>query len=331
MIKNPSQLLERFRNAEGQEVSVDYFLYSCWEHEDLLKSKGKLNDYNGFKVGEHVHLDLSKQVKKLADWYLSEYSELGATQTVDFSRLDEVVKPSVLLHFDFLALVGEHLKAEISQDDRDRLWADVANILEGVFGRTGQLIWRYLKWSLDPVKEEVIEAGSRPPVGKYAPSYSSRPSPASGGSGGRDQRSKDGRPQGKSGPSRDSRPAPRGERPARNANPRNGAARPEGSRPQHSDDKPGRARNRDSRRPRSDEGSKLSAEAEADLLKEVLEGIQKIREGGATTQTLTPQNSFRRRIQHQMVANEGLFSHSTGDGPTRAVTISSVPVEVGDE
>ncbi len=68
-------------------------------------------------------------------------------------------------------------------------------------------------------------------------------------------------------------------------------------------------------------GLQKTASLEGDALKEVRQAIEDIQLGKVESVQLSPQSAYIRRLQHEMISEAQLASHSSGNEPRRRVTV----------
>ncbi len=314
-------------DGRGPEiVSIDYFLYTCFEHENTIRARPQNAD-----VRWPLALACSKQeipdevrdnsletlLDNVSRWYLERTPQLNIASSLSLENLADIVPVFMLLIKDIDAIVkaktGDYLPS-YETGTNDPVWLAVNSAFSKNFSNLEKMYLRFLHWSHASQPEQMdSEPGNRPPVGRFAPRR-----PRLGG--GNDKRQGGNR-------------APRhgGER---NSNDRNGNTKP---RERNGNDRNGNrggdsSRSRsDSQRERTNKGGrdrgksrefKKDAALERESLKEVLIAVQKLNsEPSLMEYRLAPTNSYYRRLQHKQIAEEGLFSISEGDGPDRAVVV----------
>ncbi|MEN9834124.1 MAG: hypothetical protein RL011_317 [Pseudomonadota bacterium] len=336
-IETPIEVTKKQRvlAARGNEVPIDYFLYSCLEQERLERAQGGTTptvQWPELSTSSDKVLDSSapfeSQVPKLCQWYSDRFPELTSNRKIDHEQLVEVVPAFVAMCRDIAALFKLKSERELPslpvKEGEDRSpWDVIEDTIRRYFSSNSHLFLRFLSWAHGVEKVEEFAPGSRPPVGRYAPP----PLPRSGS---RDRDARPGRHDRDARPGRHDRPSGgkgRGDRGGKQEKPE---YRPRQDRPA----RPDRDRNRSNpnqkdqgpqhdqrRRPRKndEETAKLTEKA----LAEVSQAISTIRTDSSVHEiTLLPTNSFYRRIQHQEVVDAGFVSNSVGEGADRAVKIT---------
>jgi len=282
-------------DMEGDRLSLDLFLFNCFNYEQLAKSKR-----SSMVTPNLVDLELTpasavgeistQQIGEIWQKVTSEHQATIKQIAIDFRNLSDYSGCIVELFYNI-----EKLLPEDREDNA--LNALVERIVETCFSHlestSKKLVEFYLRWSLVPIKREAEVVGDRPPVGRFAPA---KPRPDRGSKGDRGGR-------GDKGPSR----SDRGPRRDRNSNQK---------------PRPNRDQNRNSKRNDGPPRQRKSEISEADLLKEIIKGCKELRENSNLSEfPLAPQNSYNRRRQHQLIGEEGFGSNSSGDGDNRHVVI----------
>ena len=335
--KGPS-IRERFRAAATKEVVLDYFLYSCFEYE---KAKGENAFLPRYPQRPAAGTDWDESLRNMLQYYKGAYSALGKATLMNHELMEDLLPAFVTMAKDFREIVqaatGEPVPPFKSNAGAVQVpfWAKAHAMIVSEFPDHGKFLLRYLEWTHGFFEEEKYEPGSRPPVGKYAPSYRERHGtapPPRGGSGGPGRGGDRGPPRG------GDRGPPRGgggDRGPRSDGPRDGGRgrdgggrsgpggpsgprhdRPRGAGHDGRQDSPGRDR---PDRDRPEKSEKLEAEA----FKEVSDGIQFLKDNpGQREFALKPANSYYRRLQHQTAVEQGFNSRSAGEGNDRTVVIS---------
>lgn len=330
---NKGSFKQKVIESRGKEVPMDYFLYSCLEHERTAQAvRGDDVDETGWPVlasyiadtssdTEFASMPLAGLLTRLCAWYRDTYEALTEIRVIDYESLLEVVEPLVRLNKDISLLyktrTGEDLPDYEGSVGNNKFWDDIISTVGEYFRNHAHLYVRYIQWSHAAIEEEDFIPGDRPPVGRFAPRYSSSRPPSDGPRGG-------GRPErggrdGRSGGRGNDRRPPRGD-----------ARPPRGDR----NDRGDRGGDRGDRGPRRDkrggEGRKHREDVDAKLMDEAMAEVDRAIESLRSDESmdevlLKPQNSFYRRIQHQKIVDSGYHSFSVGEGPDRAVRVARRP------
>lgn len=321
---------QRIIEAKGKEVSPDYFLFSCLEHERTVKAQkdhgSEVVQWPPFAEGADLPASLEGKstkelLREMAGWYRTNFKEMSDGRAIDHEMLVEVVGPLVAFSSDidrlYKAKNGDDIPDYGASFGNNMIWEDVEAIVNEQFGAHSHLFNQFIQWSHAAEPEDRSEPGSRPPVGRHAPRFrSSGPRDTRGPrTGGRD------RPPARGG----DRPPPRADRPP----PRGGdrGPRPERGGPQADGPRRGRGGERgksNDRGPRGPRGPRTdSAQLEASAMQDVQNAMKTLeKDSGVVDVTLKPTNSFYRRLQHQTAVEAGYESHSVGEGNSRAVCIA---------
>ena len=277
------------RNHSTDKVTIDYFLYSCFEYENLVRHRPIPPDLRWKLNKESIELGdstLTQLLDEIIQWYLEKFPILKESQDLDMENLGEVVPAFILLTQDMDTMInfktGDYLPAyEQGEAEQEPIWSDINEAFTKNFPKLENMFLRYLHWSHASQPQEVdIPAGSRPPVGRYAPNFRRMSSSGNTNKGG-----------------------PRDKRNNRNDQ-RKGASK------------------KQNKRPYSNQNKKSDAKLEKESLKQVLLAVQKLNQNSDLHEyRLPPANSFYRRLQHQQIKDEGLFSKSVGEGNERAVVV----------
>lgn len=331
---------QRVLEAQGKEVPLDLFLFSCLEHERILKVKAGSgapiirwpvlgSESSNAPTEDLSAASLDSLVTRLFAWYQEEIPALSDRHILDHERLMEVIPGVVALNQDLDKIYRGNTNTSAPGFDgptgNHKFWDDVVAAVKKNFSTYENYIVRYIAWSHGVEKVETFAPGSRPPVGRYAP-----PPLRLGGD----------RDRGRGGPrSGGDRGGPRsggggGDRPPRPANfgGEGGDRAPREDRPPREDrgPRPDRAP-REDRGPRPDRGPRRGNGGNDDqtakltdaAMAEVDQALASLRDNPSMGEVvLKPTNSFYRRIQHQKIVDAGFNSASVGEGPDRAVKVA---------
>jgi hypothetical protein len=331
--------LQQIKENPETPVSMDYFLYSCYELEKMAKTTPEIlggEQRWPLAVGraqppqgnnENVFSLLSEAI----EWYKTQYPTLAEAPTLTFAILADAVNALIMLEKDLEFLHERYARSAIPSirlnDERthnDPFWMSIRDCFQETLPNLQPFFIRYLHWCYSE-EAHALEIGDRPPVGQFDPyfrkSSGMRGRPGSGGrpggGGGRDSSSR-------SGPGREGgRGGPGGGRGGRDGGRDGGGGRDRGGRDRGpgGGDRGGRDRDRAPRRPEIDE--KTEAQLQGEALADVSDAISQLKSDTQLTEVrLKPRNSFYRRIQHQKVNDEGYESTSVGEGPKRTLVIT---------
>jgi hypothetical protein len=333
-VAEPS-MKQRVELALGKNVPIDYFLFSCLEHERTLRAQfGEELPTGGrwpLMVGATIEncpatfkeYNLPELLSRMCGWYAAQYPELVEEIPLDHVILNQVVAPFMNFTIDVAELV--YLKTQTSlpshnadTPESNKVWKSIAQTMQDVFpGYHGYFI-RFLKWAFADIEPEDFEPGSRPPVGKNMPNFraianAQNPAPQKqhqrGSSGGGAPSHQNNRPR-HDGPRRDGQQNRDGQHGDRNRGPRGQGGGHQGNHSSHSNHQ----------KPKHNQ--QADSEMEKQALASVDEAISKITSGQVEEVFLKPMNSFYRRIQHQYAVDKGFESTSVGEGQERGVKVA---------
>ena len=328
---------QRIELARGKNIPIDYFLFTCLEHERTKRAQQQgeeasqqgrwpimLNATVGHAPAEFEALDLRGLLGRMCLWYAAQYPEMVEEVPLDYEMLNQVVDPFMKFVLDLSDLVLLKTEAALPAHNQDTdvsrtVWDIIAAVLKEEFPGYHAYFVRFLKWAFADIQPEEIEPGSRPPVGKNMPNFRAMRTPQQSHGGGQREHRGDHQRGGGGGQQRDQHQ--RGDRDNRGNRPQQGQGQGGGgrgpqqhqrnNRPQHSGGGGGGGHNQ-----------QADAETERLALASVDEAITKITSGESEEVFLKPMNSFYRRIQHQYAVDKGFESCSVGDGNDRGVKVS---------
>ncbi len=321
---------DRFKAAESSDVPLDYFLFSCHEAELTHRSVKKDNPVTWPSIDD-IEPDMSDDgqlrdaIQDLLSWYAAQFPQLKSPEYINFGRLAEIADPIARLSIDVRTMVskltgtdfhiGESGENE-SNPRHNQIWDILQEFVSQIFRQHSGLYLKYMQWCYEAPKNEIIEPGSRPPVGRFAPPMRSR-----GGDRGP-------RPGGGDRPPRGDHQRGGDRGGGRHQGRRDGQQGGGGNNHHRNDRGPrhrggGRDRDRGGDRPHDHARAQASAAGTEAAIAEVMEAVQRLREDANINEIpLRPANSFNRRLQHEQIKGSGFFSSSAGEGPSRAVVIS---------
>ncbi len=318
--------------AAGQEIGMDYFLFTCFEEEKtiagLVGRHLKLNNKKRYPLlatdrrGE-LNEGLSQAREALLSWYGERYPFLGGTAVLDYSIHGEMLAPFVLMLLDIRELnrlkeqpLPMRLAAE-SDLENDPAWAEVLAQLHSHFSAYYRFMIAYIAWLTKAPSTSPLDLTSVPPVGRYlqllhearrrAERKANQGSYSSGGE--RSERPSYGGP------------PPRGGEGG--GNDRNKSRSESGN--SRGFDRGPRRNDRESSYRSSErrQGGEHPQERNQEALHQVEQGVNTLKKNSLLKELiLPPQNSFVRREQHQRVKELGFTSSSTGEEDGRAVKIT---------
>ena len=333
---------ERVELQRGRNVPIDYFLFTCLEHErtqrataaaagegadEVVLNKGRWPIMVGATLetlpGELKSMDLKGLMGRMSLWYAAQYPEMVEETPLDHIMLNNIVEPFMKFTLDLADLVllktGTALPAHNAETDESKeVWATISVVLKEEFPGYYAYFDRVLRWAFADVEPEEIEEGSRPPVGKNMPNFRGNRQPQGGGpqhrgqhgggGGGGGHRGQQGG--GHRGQHGGGQHGGRGDR----SNHRGG----DGQRGRH------QGGGHNGRHGGGGGGHNQQADAETEklALASVDDAMAKITSGEVEEVFLKPMNSFYRRIQHQYEVDKGFESCSVGEGNERGVKVS---------
>ncbi|MGE0171468.1 MAG: R3H domain-containing nucleic acid-binding protein [Oligoflexales bacterium] len=326
-----TDFLQQIKENPETPVSMDYFLYSCYELEKMAKSTQEI--LNGEKrwplaVGraqppQKGSENIFSLLSETLEWYKTQFPELVQQKTLTFAILADAVSASVMIEKDLEFLQERYARSAIpsirlndEKTHNEPFWMSIKDCLQEALPNLEPFFLRYLHWCYSE-EANGLEIGDRPPVGQFDP-YSRRGGGMRGRTGG-------GRDGGRGGPSRDGGRGGQARDGGRGRGDR-GDRGGRGGRDGERGDRGGRGRgdrdrDRGPRRPPGDE--KTDAQYQAEALADVDNAIQQLNgDSNLNEVKLKPRNSFYRRIQHQKVNDAGFESTSVGEGAKRTLVVT---------
>lgn len=317
---------QRVELQRGRNVPVDYFLFSCLEHErtkraapqdEAQANSGRWPIMIGATLDslppELKAMDLKGLMSRMSLWYAAQYPEMMEETPLDHVMLNQIVEPFMKFTLDLADLVllktGTDLPSHNADTEESKaVWMTISQVLKEEFPGYYAYFDRFLRWAFADVEPEEIEEGSRPPVGKNMPNFrGNRPH-----GGGQQQQHQQRHGQGGGGRDRDHRGGGRDHREQRD---QRGQGRDQRGGGQHQKQRHGQG---------GGGGGQQQADAETEklALAAVDEAISRINSGEVEEVFLKPMNSFYRRIQHQYAVDKGYESCSVGEGNERGVKVA---------
>ncbi len=165
---------QRFLAKRDQPLSKDYFLYSCLEHERFLKTKQTDLPIRWDGVDRLSSADSPEEAIIAAiKWHLDADPELGQLTIVNHEACTKAV-PLVVGICQDIATINQKILSQplpeiVPGSAISDQWKSIFKVLNQKLGLLGSYAEQFLRWSYSNPVEEVVEPGSRPPVGKYAP------------------------------------------------------------------------------------------------------------------------------------------------------------------
>lgn len=168
-------------------VKLDYFLYSCFEFEQTCKAAPhralgserwpiiiKFFEDDDNSVFSSIG-NLEEQLNNCLDWYTESFTNLMTESQLDLTNINGIIPAVVFLGLDFKTVVlkdstFEELAYKESNPNKN-LWSLLESIIQKRVPSFSRQIIAYLQWAYAIKEDRQWDIGSRPPVGKYAPSY----------------------------------------------------------------------------------------------------------------------------------------------------------------
>jgi hypothetical protein len=253
--------------------------------------------------------DLGQQIEACLRWYVEQFPALVEDRSMTMENIGNLTAPSVFFCLDLKILAGadsQNTADALQASDNNAVWETIDRHLDQLLPNFSSHFKTYLRWVFVKKEEQVWEAGSRPPVGRYTP-FQRR-----------------GRPGDKGPPRRSSGGSSQGGRP------------PQGGRDRH---ERGQGGGQDRGGPRGGPRREASAgprpnnhaDQERAALDAVRLAVDELRSNPTLAEIkLDPSNSFFRRLQHKRAVAEGFHSFSTGEGMQRAVVVTREKQEQED-
>jgi hypothetical protein len=335
--QQPQQTMkQRVELQRGRNVPIDYFLYTCLEHERTKRAAGvdeAQANLGRWPImvgatleslpGELKAMDLKGLMSRMSLWYAAQYPEMMEETALDHVMLNQIVEPFMKFTLDLADLVllktGTALPAHNADTEESKaVWETIKTVLKEEFPGYYAYFDRFLRWAFADVEPEEIEEGSRPPVGKNMPNFRGNRPQGNGGGGGHQQRHGQGGGGGRDHRgNRDNRGGRGDHRDNRDNRDNRGGRDHRGGGGQHQKPRHGQGGGGG-----GGGGQQADAEIEAQALAAVDEAISKITSGEVEEVFLKPVNSFYRRIQHQYAVDKGFESCSVGEGNERGVKVA---------
>jgi hypothetical protein len=328
---------QRVELQRGNNVPIDYFLFTCLEHErtqraakidEAYVNAGRWPIMLGATLDslpvELRDMDLKGLMSRMTLWYASQYPEMVEEIPLDHLVLNQIVEPFMKFTLDLADLVllktGTALPSHNADTEESvAVWNTIKSVLKEEFLGYYAYFGRFLCWAFADIEPEEIEEGSRPPVGKNMPNF--RGNRQQIGSGPPIQRQGSGGPRQGQGP-RFGQGGGQGGGRDNNRGPRDNNRGPRDNNRDHNRDNNRNNKPRHGGGGQGGAGQPADAEIESQALAAVDDAIAKINSGAVEEVFLKPVNSFYRRIQHQYAVDKGYESCSVGDGNERGVKVA---------
>ena len=307
MTDSKKTLKQRYLQAQGRTISLDYFLFTCKEEEDTIlgtkflyvKGKGFPNKENAPQ--KDTTISIEESVDAICTWYKTTYPQLASNDVLDYQTHGALVQLFVLLKLDIDKVLKhsfERIPAPTNNTENKKPWDVIDHHFKRAFPSYSDFLIKYLDWHYQETQKKVYDFKSIPPVGRFIgllkrhfgyqafaperePSYQTRST---------HRHSRDNRETGSS-----------------------------PSHKRHRSSTPSSfSRNTD----RHETRSSSSKQEEASALQEVQQALKKFETNPSLkVVTLKAQNSYIRRMQHKKISESEFVSNSVGEGPNRALQI----------
>jgi hypothetical protein len=289
----------RFNDARGKEVPLDYFLYSCFEAELLYRHATKNSQSPVDDIESSASKDQSASTRQ-SEWtqvvqdLLKKHCDaeplLATTETIDFEKVGPISAQFVAFALELASTykfaTGTTLPVLTTESELPMIWQAIYQSIEKVTPSAAHLFQHYFAWTYSDWESPVYEIGSRPPIGRYAPPPRPRPLTTGPRSGDKESKYND----------RKSVAGPKPGKPRKGQGSRNSAPRPA--------------------TPTDDRGEQAAISA----ITTAIETLQ--RDPNLKYVDLPASNSYQRRQQHQAASERGFQTLSIGEGRERAVRVT---------
>ena len=165
---------------------MDYFLYSCFEFEQTCKATPhrSLGAERWPALVAHLEGDgprlgdigsIQEQFDACLKWYSDTFPNLISENSLNLDNINNIIPGVVFLGLDLKTIVSsdstfEELKySEVRPDTK--LWGLIEKTLKKFIPNFSRQSLAYLQWAYGEKEEKQWEIGSRPPIGRYAPSF----------------------------------------------------------------------------------------------------------------------------------------------------------------
>ena len=298
-ISDSFSIKSEYQKLSGKDVTPERFLFCCYEVSKHLKEVDinfkNTNLWPGFEAGGFEAENIDADINNLCEWYGKNQTSLKNSQPVDFDSMWHICVQLAHLEKDLSDLVkistGEVIEDHLLDEaELEGVWKTFKEALFASIPSLAEKAWRYYMWAygITPPKEQV-NLSEVPPVGRFA--------------------------------RRDNRFKKQGAQ-SRDRN-QNKSRRHPNQKDRNNGDKKNRQNFRDRNRPYDKKKHNSQDKAkEQEVVGLVGEAISALKKGNESV-TLSPQNSFFRRIQHKYANDQGFTTESVGEGKERAVKIFS--------
>ena len=165
-----------YEKKKGKEVSLDHFLFTCYDTTRQLSEidHRKQNNFTwpGFEE-DLSEISLEDGIQEMIVWYKKKYPTLSFKGTMDISKMVNVAKSLAYFERDFKNFVkvktGEYLEDHLlDQHDLAPPWTYLKQHLNDLFRGVGDKIWTYFTWAygISP-PSEMVNLSDIPPVSRF--------------------------------------------------------------------------------------------------------------------------------------------------------------------
>ena len=173
------------QQKQTKSLKLDYFLYSCFEFEQTCKATPSRSlgeerwppmvaHFEGEGETFHSMENLESRIKACLNWYKEKFPNLSIQQKLSLANISGIIPGIVFIGLDLKTLYAESnefeklIYLEINPDKK--LWSQLEQIIQAELPHFAHELTSYLKWIYIEKQPIHWEIGSRPPVGRYAPS-----------------------------------------------------------------------------------------------------------------------------------------------------------------
>ncbi|SME90003.1 R3H domain-containing nucleic acid-binding protein [Pseudobacteriovorax antillogorgiicola] len=138
-----------------------------------------LVEYFEGETGKLANLGtLEEQMQACLKWYTETFNYLITENTLNLSNINGIIPGVVFIGLDLRTLVANDNTHEVLVYNEARPNHELWNLIEKVLKKSipgfSKQTLAYLQWAYGEKEEKTWEIGSRPPIGKYAPSFRNR-------------------------------------------------------------------------------------------------------------------------------------------------------------
>jgi len=143
-------------HENNNDVNIDYFLYSCYEHEQTLLSLKQEERLRGWdELGSVLEsskeeLNLRDLLFNLINWYKGKYPVLLTKKKLNIEELNDITDPLCTLNHDIDTLYefkcDEKIPPFEASVGNNRIWDHIKEAMTTHFPEHGLLYTRYIEW-----------------------------------------------------------------------------------------------------------------------------------------------------------------------------------------